>query len=255
MMATTRKAVVNDRTSSSVESAPHRREVWKMFDRIARRYDLLNRLLSFGWDVRWRRRVSRLLPDADKQAVLDLATGTGDLLISLYRSSGKITCGIGLDMAGRMLLLAQQKLADTTMRRDLSLVRADVMQTPFSDNSFDAVTIAFGIRNVENVPQALREIRRVLKPSGRALILEFSLPDSRLLRSLYLLYLRHVLPLAGSVISGDRYAYRYLNETIESFPHGMDFRDLMEAAGFELVKANKLTFGIATIYQGNKLHR
>ena len=129
-------------------------------------------------------------------------------------------------------------------------MRADALQIPFADGSFDAVTIAFGIRNVVDVPRVLAEMHRVLKPGGRVLILEFSLPRNWLVRSLYPFHLRGILPRLGAMISGDRYAYRYLNETVETFPHGEEFCDMMQQAGFTGVQAVPLTFSIATIYHG-----
>ena len=234
------------------KDAPERRDVWKMFDRVAHRYDLLNRTLSFGQDVRWRRKLSRLLPDRTDLAVLDLATGTGDLLISLYNESGRVASGVGLDMAGKMLQIAQTKLVERMIDDRLALIRADACRIPLREASFDAVTIAFGIRNVVDVPLALKEMYRILNPGGRCLILEFSLPTNSFIRWSYLLYFRHILPRIGSIISGDNYAYRYLNETAETFPYGREFCRLMEEAGFENIREHRLTFGVATIYEGNK---
>lgn len=222
-----------------------------MFDRIAHRYDLLNRLLSFRQDVVWRKRLARLLPERPDLRVLDLATGTGDVLLSLYRWSGRVASGVGVDMSGKMLAFGRGKIADRSLGQRLSMVRGDAMCIGFRDASFDAVTIAFGIRNVSDVPCALREMRRVLAPGGRVLVLEFSLPGNPLFRRAYLFYFRHVLPRIGALISGDSYAYRYLNQTVESFPYGEDFCALMRDAGFERVRAHPLTFGIATIYEGD----
>jgi len=221
-----------------------------MFDRIAPRYDLLNRLLSFRQDVAWRKRLARLLPDKPALRVLDLATGTGDVLLALYRQSGRVSCGVGIDMAGKMLSIGQRKIGDQRLNRRLSLVRGDAMRIAFQDASFDAVTIAFGIRNVSDVPAALEEMRRVLAPGGRALILEFSLPGNAVFRAAYLFYFRHICPRIGALISGDRYAYRYLNQTVETFPYGEAFCVLMRSARFRSVRAHPLTFGIATIYEG-----
>jgi demethylmenaquinone methyltransferase/2-methoxy-6-polyprenyl-1,4-benzoquinol methylase len=222
-----------------------------MFDRIAHRYDLLNRLLSFRQDVIWRKRLATLLPDRPDLRVLDLATGTGDVLLSLYRTSERVKSGVGVDMAGKMLAIGRQKILAQSLGQHLRMVRGDAMYIAFDDASFDAVTIAFGIRNVLDVSGALREIRRVLTPGGRALVLEFSLPKNALFRAGYLFYFRHVLPRIGALISGDSYAYRYLNKTVESFPYGEAFCALMRDAGFTEVKAHPLTLGIATIYEGS----
>ena len=237
-------------TSSPAQSA--RDAVWRMFDRIAPRYDLLNRLLSGGRDVAWRKRLARHLPPGEDLRVLDLATGTGDVLIMLDQASGRICSGLGVDMAGEMLALGQRKLERGGLTGRFTLARADATVIPAADDSVDAVTIAFGIRNVDCVEKALAEMRRVLKPGGRALILEFSLPSTRLFRGGYLFYFRHVLPRIGGLISGDRQAYRYLNETVESFPYGEAFIQLMERQGFHSVKQHPLTFGIASIYEGEK---
>lgn len=222
-----------------------------MFDRIAHRYDLLNHLLSGNRDFAWRRGVAELLPDKDCQTVLDLATGTGDQLLALYES-GKVKTGIGLDLAEKMLELGRQKISGRGLTPQLELRQGDAEAIPFETGTFDAVTMSFGIRNVIDVEDTLREILRVLVPGGRALILEFSLPCNRLIRKLYLFYLRHVLPVLGGLISGERGAYRYLNQTIESFPSGEDFCSLMLRAGYSRVEFKPLTLGIASIYLGEK---
>lgn len=236
-------------TSSPI---PLRTDVSRMFDRIAHRYDLLNRVLSMRRDVAWRRRLARMLPDGGELRVLDLATGTGDVLLALRGGCTRVRSGVGMDKAGKMLALGQQKFKDSGQAAALRMVRGDAMCIAAADASFDVVTISFGIRNVVDVNTVLCEMHRVLKPGGRALVLEFSLPTNMLLRRLYLLYFRNVLPRIGGVISGDSYAYRYLNQTVETFPYGEAFCDLMLAAGFVDVTAVPLTFGIATIYQGDK---
>ncbi|UCD62686.1 MAG: bifunctional demethylmenaquinone methyltransferase/2-methoxy-6-polyprenyl-1,4-benzoquinol methylase UbiE [Candidatus Zixiibacteriota bacterium] len=223
-----------------------------MFDRIAPRYDLLNRLFSLGRDVSWRKEVARHLPPGSALQVLDLATGTGDVLIALHRYSGRVDMGVGMDMAARMLELARNKITSRGLSERLALVVGDARRIPFGDGCFDAVTIAFGIRNVEPVRTGLSEMRRLLNTNGKVLILEFSLPGNRLLRALYLMYFRYVMPVLGAFISGDSYAYRYLNRTVETFPYGREFCRLMEEAGFRGVVAHPLTFGIATVYEGWK---
>lgn len=229
-----------------------RAEVWKMFDRIAHRYDLLNRLLSLWQDVRWRNRVAKHLPARDEQHILDLATGTGDLLISIFKHSKRVKSGIGIDMAEKMLEFGRPKLKKRGLDQAITLQTGDATEIPFPADRFDAVTISFGIRNVTDVSRALGEMKRVLKGGGKAIILEFSLPGNALMRSLYLFYFRKVLPRIGGLISGDSFAYRYLNETVETFPYGEAFCDLMRQAGFHQVKMTPLTFGIATIYEGEK---
>jgi demethylmenaquinone methyltransferase/2-methoxy-6-polyprenyl-1,4-benzoquinol methylase len=223
-----------------------------MFGRIAPRYDLLNRLLSFGQDVRWRRRLAALAGDSPGQEVLDLATGTGDVILALLRRNPNLRLGVGLDTAPEMLALGAQKLPGERSRLPVALVQADATSLPFADDAFDTITMAFGIRNVVNVPVALSEMRRVLKPAGQALILEFSLPCNHLVRWFYLLYFRRVLPVVGALISGDRVAYRYLNRTVETFPYGQDFCEMVKEAGFAKVNVTFLTFGVAAIYRGEK---
>lgn len=227
-------------------------QAFKMFDRIAHRYDLLNRLLSMGTDVRWRRKLNRRVPAGEKLRVLDLATGTADVLIAMNGACPQVASGVGLDMSGGMLHYGREKLIRLGLDRKFRLVRGDATCLGLESSQFDAVTISFGIRNVIDVPQGLREMRRILKPGGRALILEFSLPSNRLFRALYLFYFRNILPRIGALISGDSYAYRYLNETVETFPYGEVFCQLMRDAGFEAVTATPLTFGIASLYQGER---
>lgn len=223
-----------------------------MFDRIAPRYDLLNRLLSGRRDIAWRKVLAQNLPEGAALHVLDLATGTGDVLLSLAATPHPIRRGLGIDFSGGMLRHAQEKIRARNLTDTLALVQGDATRLPVGDERYDAVTIAFGIRNVLDIDAALREMHRCLNDGGRALILEFSIPASRLLRFVYLMYFRHVLPRIGALISGDGQAYRYLNETVESFPYGETFCDLMRQAGFHAVQPIPLTFGIATLYVGDK---
>lgn len=238
--------------STASASAPSAVHSWKMFDRIAFRYDLLNRLLSFRQDVGWRKQMARRLPAGDALRILDLATGTCDVLLGLYRYSGRVAKGVGLDMSANMLAHGSRKIAEQGLTDCMSLVRADAETIAARDDTFDATTIAFGIRNVPDVVRALAEMRRVLRPGGRALVLEFSLPSNVVMRTIYLLYFRHVLPFVGGMISGDRTAYRYLNESVEQFPYGEAFCELMRNAGYRNVQATPMTFGIATLYEGEK---
>jgi len=231
---------------------PSRQDAWQMFDRIAPRYDLLNRLLSLYQDVGWRKMLAKALPIHSNQIVLDLATGTAEVLLSLFKNSTKVIQGIGIDMASDMLKYGRRKVYEKDLNNFIHLIPGDAGAIPFADNQFDVVTIAFGIRNVMDVKESLAEIYRVLKPSGKVLILEFSLPKNRVLKILYLLYFRNILPRIGSLISGDAYAYRYLNKTVESFPYGEMFCNLIRTVGFQSVDVKPLTFGIASIYQGEK---
>ncbi len=233
-------------------TAAQQRDNARMFDRIAHRYDFLNRLLSFRCDVTWRRQMAASLPSASRLHVLDVATGTADSLLSLVQHCDRIELGIGLDMAEGMLKLGRSKLADSGQDACLLLVRADGVAMPFADAGFDVVTIAFGIRNFADTIGGLREFHRVLKPGGRLLVLEFSLPTNSFLRRCYLAYFRYVMPLIGRLLSGDAAAYRHLNRSVENFPYGSEFCELIAAAGFAEVYAQPLTLGVATIYQGRK---
>lgn len=236
---------------SSAPTEPSRHQVWKIFDRIAHRYDLLNRLLSFGRDIAWRKILCKNLPEKSDLHVLDLATGTADVLLTIPRHR-QVALGLGIDPSAGMLHHGEKKIQAQHKADSLFLVRGDAMTLSLPDNSFDAVTIAFGIRNVADFQAGLREMHRILKPGARALILEFSLPPNPVFRRFYLFYFRHVLPRIGGIISGDMAAYRYLNQTVETFPYGNAFLNCMEHTGFKNLSAIPLTLGIASLYIGEK---
>jgi len=225
---------------------------WRMFDDISPRYDLLNHLLSFGLDIHWRKQLAKFLAGRDGQKVLDLATGTADVLLSLFARSKNIQSGCGIDLAGKMMAIGRKKISQRGLEPHITLQHGDANHIPFDENTFDAATMAFGIRNMENPTRVLCEMHRVLNTGGRALILEFSLPQNALVRYVHLFYLRYIVPSVGTLFSGHAEAYRYLNKTIETFPYGNDFCALMTQAGFENVAAHPLLFGIATIYAGEK---
>lgn len=237
---------------STTDTPPSREGAHKMFDRIAHRYDLLNRILSMGTDKGWRKTMRRYLPGEGPLRLLDLATGTADVMLFLDRTSGRIESGVGLDLSAGMLSFGRIKIHERGLEKRLRLVRGDATCLGAASDSFDAATFSFGIRNVLDVPAALREMLRVLRPGGRALILEFSIPRLAIVRVPYLLYFRHVLPLIGGIVSGDASAYRYLNKTVETFPYGDAFLSLMRDAGYENLRAIPLSFGIATLYLGDK---
>lgn len=227
-------------------------DVRGMFNRIAGRYDLANRVLSFGCDRAWRRLMTATVldvPGVRQGRILDIATGTGDILAA-FRDANAPAFLMGLDGAENMLALARRKLDAPDSR--VPLVQGDALDLPFSDDSLDALTVAFGLRNFGDTSRAAATMRRVLRPGGMMCILEFSLPSSALVRMGYLPYLRHVLPRLGGLISGDRAAYRYLNTTIESFPHGERLCAIFRAAGFQQVTARPLSLGVATLYTGVK---
>lgn len=225
-----------------------------MFDRIAWRYDFLNRILSMGIDRGWREQMANMLPPRPALRVLDLATGTADVPLTFARTNKDIAHITGMDLAEKMLDIGREKIAQQGLNKTIQLSTGDAMAIPAESNAYDAATISFGIRNVPDVLTTLKEMYRVVNPGGHALILEFSTPEIPVFKQGYLFYLRHVLPQIGAALSGDSYAYRYLNQTIETFPYGQDFCDLMIEAGFIQTEAVSLTGGIATIYKGVKPH-
>ena len=226
--------------------------VGPMFDRIAPTYDLLNHLLSSGRDYAWRRKVTEQIASGEALQVLDLATGTGDLLISLLQRCPNIVRATGLDISERMLEICREKLQARGLADRVDLVSADAAATPFSVDVFDVATMAFGIRNTANPAATLTEIYRILKPGGVALILEFSLPANRAVKWCYLKYLRSAVPRIGAAVSGDRHAYSYLDSSIEGFYRPEAFSALMQQTGFRDVSVIPLTFGVASIYKGTK---
>jgi len=236
-------------------AVPSRKEIWRLFNKIAPCYDLLNHILSCGQDFGWRRKLASHLKKQKDQHILDLATGTADVLITICQQSKRIKSAVGIDLAPKMLALGQNKIIKQKLEEVITLLPGDAMQIPFPENSFDAVTIAFGIRNVPDTAKTIQEMLRVLKPGGRVVVLEFSLPQNKIIRKLYLCYFRYILPWLGFLISGNHAAYRYLNQTVEHFPYGQAFCDLLTSAGFEQVYARVMTFGIATIYQADKPER
>ena len=246
------KHVVQKADAGGANSEPSRKDVWRMFDRIAPRYDLINRWLSFGLDVSWRKRMASLLPEGESLAVLDLATGTADQLLLLCDECDRIDQAVGMDLSENMLEVGRKKVAASRRCDCINLKMGDAVNIPEEDHMYHAVTISFGIRNVLDMEASMKDMLRVLRPNGRALILECSLPENALMRIGHVAYLRYAVPLIGAIISGDMEAYRYLNKTVETFPSGEAFCELMRSAGFEHVKANPVTFGVATIYQGDR---
>lgn len=233
-------------------SSSEQEQIYQMFDRIAPTYDAVNRLLSFGLDLSWRKKLCECLPENRSLTVLDIATGTADLLIAMCEKRPNIKEAVGIDLAANMLSIAHKKIAKDPSLSHLKLIRADGAKLPFASLSFDVVSIAFGIRNIVDQRSALGEMMRVLKPQGLALVLEFSLPTSFIIRPLYLAYFRHILPLIGGIMSREVEAYRYLNRTVEQFPSPKEFSKRFLEAGFSEVSLRSLNFGIATIYSARK---
>lgn len=239
-------------STASDASQPAELCVGRMFDRIAPTYDFLNHLLSFRRDIAWRRRVVRSLADRRPAQVMDLATGTADLPIALLRECPGVSEIVGLDCSEEMLRVARAKIGKCGLSDRVRLVRGDAAGAPFPEASFDAVTMAFGIRNTPDATATLEEIHRLLRPGGTAVILEFSLPGNPVVRWGYLAYLRVVVPVMGALVSKNRGAYRYLNQSIEAFHGPAAFCAMMEQAGFRDVSATPLTGGVASIYKGSK---
>ncbi|MDD5328306.1 MAG: bifunctional demethylmenaquinone methyltransferase/2-methoxy-6-polyprenyl-1,4-benzoquinol methylase UbiE [Phycisphaerae bacterium] len=223
-----------------------------MFGLIAPVYDFLNHLLSFGQDYFWRRKAASYLDEYKNITLIDLATGTGDILTALLRRRNDIKRAVGLDISKEMLTVCRKKLNWLDFSDKVELICGDASRTPFEDNSFDAVTMAFGIRNMPDVPAVLKEIRRILKPAGKMLILEFAIPSNLFIRNIYLLYLKILLPLIAGLVSGDSRPYRYLGRSIESFYSPSEFLDCMIDAGFENAAVRPLSLGVACIYSAVK---
>jgi demethylmenaquinone methyltransferase/2-methoxy-6-polyprenyl-1,4-benzoquinol methylase len=223
-----------------------------MFDAIAARYDFLNHFLSAGIDHRWRRQAVRSLGLTGSERVLDLCTGTGDLAMALRTGQPGAARVVGVDFAGAMLAVARDKLRRRGLADRIHVVRADATRVPLSDGSIDAVTIAFGIRNVEDTAAACREMVRLLVPGGRLAILEFAVPSSRLFRPIYMWYFRHVLRRLGRLISRHDMAYDYLPASVGAFASPSDFVAGLRRAGFVEVSARPLTFGSVVLYNARK---
>lgn len=236
--------------SGAADAAAKARAIRGMFSAIAPTYDLLNHLLSFGIDVRWRRRLVGRLPEGTGR-VLDLACGTGD--VALAAAAARPCCRIfGADFSLPMLRGAVPKIARRDLAAHIALQNASAEDLPYRDGVFDAVTIAFGIRNVVRRERALAEMCRVLRGGGVALILDFSVPPNPIVRTGYGFYFTRVLPLLGGLVSGDREAYRYLPRSVEGFPPRGEFAAAMEAQGFGEVRFEDFSWGVATLYRGVK---
>jgi len=232
-----------------------KQQVADMFDRIAFRYDFLNRFLSGGIDIYWRKKAIRALAegkDTREWNILDVATGTADMAIMMnrYLSPEKIT---GIDISTGMLDIGRQKIARLKLDSKIQLFTGDSEAIHFPDNSFDAISVAFGVRNFENLEKGLQEMRRVLRPGGRLVILEFSQPKKAGFRQLYELYLRLVAPGIGRLLSKSREAYAYLNESVRAFPEGDDFVGILDKNGYRNTRLRRLSLGICTIYTGEKM--
>ncbi len=225
-------------------------QVALMFDNISPRYDFLNHFLSLGIDVLWRKKAIRMLNDLQPKYILDVATGTGDFAIeSLKLNPDKV---IGVDISDGMLEMGRKKLKKRKLDHQIELINADSENLPFEENKFDAIIVAFGVRNYENLEKGLLEMRRVLRPGGRLIILEFSKPGGFPFKQVYNFYFKFILPKIGRVVSSDKAAYTYLPESVEAFPEGIKFTGILEKTGYNNCTCKPLTFGISSIYSAEK---
>ncbi len=231
-------------------STGKKEQVAVMFDNISGKYDFLNHFLSFGIDILWRKKAIKMLNKNRPEYILDVATGTGDFAIeALKLNPEKI---IGIDISKGMLEVGRNKINKLNLQDRIELRYGDSENLPFEDNKFDAVIVAFGVRNFENLDSGLKEIYRVMTQGGKAVILEFSVPEVFPLKQLFNFYFNTVLPQIGRFISKDNAAYSYLPESVKEFPNGEDFVYLLKNVGFKKVSCNRLTFGISAIYTGQK---
>ncbi len=227
-----------------------KQQVTKMFDTISKDYDGLNRVISFGIDIKWRNKVVDIVSKSKPNTILDIATGTGDLAICLTKTNAKEI--IGLDISEGMLEVGKQKIANKQLDDTIKMIIGDSENLPFDDNTFDAITVAFGVRNFENLDKGLSEILRVLKPNGTFVILETSVPTKTPFKQGYKFYTKYILPTIGKIFSKDRSAYSYLSESASIFPYGEALNNILRKNGFIDVSNKPQTLGVASIYIASK---
>ena len=225
-------------------------QVTQMFDTISGDYDGLNRVISFGIDIKWRKKVVHIVKETNPKIILDIATGTGDLAIALSKTNA--TKIIGLDISSGMLEIGKEKIKKQGLENKIEMVLGDSEKMPFEDNTFDAITVGFGVRNFENLENGLKEILRVLKPGGCFVILETSIPTKTPFKQGYNFYTQNILPVIGRLFSKDKSAYKYLCESASMFPYGEALNNILRKIGFISVKDLPQTFGVATIYVSSK---
>lgn len=238
--------------SNNANQGSKTQQVEAMFNDIAPKYDFLNHFLSLGIDKIWRRKVIRKVIAEKPSDVLDIATGTADLAIVLAKKLPEVKI-TGVDLSENMLEVGRKKVENLNLSNRITLKQGDSLSLPFADESFDSAMVAFGVRNFENPVAGMVETYRVLRQNGKYYILEFSMPRRFPMAQLYRFYFWAILPLIGRMVSGHKKAYTYLPESVSAFPDGLNFIKLMEEAGFTSCKYQKLSFGIATIYEGEKI--
>jgi len=230
-----------------------KQQIAEMFDKIAFRYDFLNRFLSGGVDIFWRKRAIRQLRGLPVDAeILDVATGTGDMAVLLARYLPKVRI-TGVDISEGMLQVGRQKLAKMKLESRITLQPGDSEALPFPDDHFDAITVAFGARNFENLENGLREMRRVLKPGGKLVVLEFSQPRIPVVCQLYRIYMRRIAPRIAGIAASNRDAYQYLNDSVQAFPEGGRLIGILETCGYARTGLRRLSLGICSVYTGEKV--
>lgn len=231
-------------------SLDKKHQVAAMFNSIAWRYDFLNHFLSLGIDTYWRRKAIDFLAAEKPKLILDIATGTGDLALEAMRLNPQKIFGV--DISSDMISIGKTKVRKKNLQDTIELIEADSENLFFTDNKFDAVTVAFGVRNFDDVNRGLSEMFRVLKPGGTAVVLEFSIPENIIAKRFYNFYSSQICPRVGKIISKEKAAYAYLHDSVRAFPYGNDFLSMLTKAGFSNTSCKPLTFGIVSIYTGKK---
>tara|TARA_B110000091_G_scaffold174763_1_gene188935 strand:- start:6 stop:734 length:729 start_codon:yes stop_codon:yes gene_type:complete len=225
-------------------------QVAQMFDTISENYDELNRVISLGIDVKWRKKVVEIVGKKKPKQILDIATGTGDLVLMMASLNPDRI--VGLDISAGMLEVGKRKIEKAKLSDKIEMIVGDSEEMPFNDNTFDAITVSFGVRNFANLDKGIKEIARVLKPTGVLVILETSNPTKFPFKQGYKFYTNFILPIIGKIFSKDKVAYSYLSESANSFPFGEAFNNILQKNGFTNTKATPVTFGVATIYTASK---
>ncbi|MFZ9027615.1 MAG: bifunctional demethylmenaquinone methyltransferase/2-methoxy-6-polyprenyl-1,4-benzoquinol methylase UbiE [Crocinitomicaceae bacterium] len=234
----------------NAEGASKKEEVAEMFNNISKRYDFLNHFLSLGIDKLWRKKAVKQLRELNPERMLDIATGTGDFAVALLKLDPREV--IGVDISSGMLEVGNDKMRKRGYSDKIKLILGDSENLQFDDSYFDGVTVAFGVRNFENLEKGLGEMLRVIKPGGKAVILEFSKPKKFPIKQLFGFYSKRLIPFIGKLVSKDKRAYAYLPESVEAFPEGQTFMDIMSSVGYKNVHGIPVSGGIATIYVGIK---